>query len=87
MATENKEKWYNILWKYTKLVFSTIWKYATIAFKWFISVFNSWHKLAAIILAVFAWNWLELPFFDKVGTFALFGVMALLIFDIAEDAK
>lgn len=87
MATENKEKWYNVLWKHTKLVFSTIWKYATIVFKWFISVFNSWHKLAAIVLACFAWSWLELPFFDKVGTFALFGVMALLIFDIAEDAK
>lgn len=81
------EKWYEKVWKAIVLVFSTLWKWLVTAVKWFISVFNSWHKLAAIVLAIFAWNWLQLSFIDKVGAFALFAVLALLIFDIAADAK
>ena len=81
------EKWYEKLWKGIKLVFTTIWKWITATVKWFISIFNSWHKLAAIVLAVFAWNWLQLSFFDKLGAFALFGVLALIIFDIANNAN
>ena len=85
--TENKQKWYIKVWEVIKLVASTAWKWIVSATKWFVSVFNSWHKLAAIVLACFAWNWLELSLFDKLGTFALFGVLALLVFDIANDAK
>lgn len=81
------EKWYEKVWKAIVLVFSTLWKWLVTAVKWFISVFNSWHKLAAIVLAVFAWNWLQLPLMQKVGAFALFAVLALLIFDIADNAK
>lgn len=84
---ENKEKWYNKLLECIKLVFSNVLKLITICAKWFVSVFNSWHKLAAIVLAVFAWNWLELSLFNKLGTFALFGVLVVLIFDIAKESK
>lgn len=83
---ENK-KWYEKVWTSIVLVLTTLWKWIVVAVKWFISVFNSWHKMAAIVLAAFAWNWLELSFFDKIGTFALFGVLALLIFDIAKESK
>ncbi|MCM1260645.1 MAG: hypothetical protein NC222_06810 [Staphylococcus sp.] len=84
---ETKEMWYNKLWEVIKNVASYIWKLIIKVVKWFISVFNSWHKLSAIVLAMFAWNWLELSLFNKLGTFVLFGVMAVLIFDIANDAK
>ena len=66
-------------------IVKAVWKCIKVASNWFISVFNSWHKLAAIALAVFAWNWLALPFIDKIGAFILFGVLALLVFDIAKE--
>lgn len=78
-------KWYEKVWKAIKDVFAWIAKAVKVAFNWFISVFNSWHKLAEIALAVFAWNWLALPFIDKIGAFILFGVLALLVFDIAKE--
>ena len=81
----NEQKRYENVWEVVKTVFAAIWKCIKVAFNWFISVFNSWHKLAAIALAVFAWNWLNLPFIDKIGAFILFGVLALLVFDIAKE--
>lgn len=80
-----EQKRYENVWEVVKTVFASIWKCIKVAFNWFISVFNSWHKLAAIALAVFAWNWLALPFIDKIGAFILFGVLALLVFDIAKE--
>ena len=80
-----EQKRYENVWEVVKTVFAAIWKGIKVAFNWFISVFNSWHKLAAIFLAVFAWNWLNLPFIDKIGAFILFGVLALLVFDIAKE--
>ena len=80
-----EQKRYENVWEVVKTVFAAIWKGIKVAFNWFISVFNSWHKLAAIFLAVFAWNWLALPFIDKIGAFILFGVLALLVFDIAKE--
>lgn len=82
-----EEKWYEKVWEVIKVVFTFILKGLKTAFNWFISVFNSWHKIAAIALATFAWNWLQLPFFDKIGTFILFGILALLVFDIAKESK
>ena len=80
-----EQKWYEKVWEVVKNVFAAIWKGIKVVFNWFISVFNSWHKLAAIFLAVFAWNWLNLSFVDKIGAFILFGVLALLVFDIAKE--
>lgn len=78
-------KWYEKVFAVIANILKAVWKGIKVAFNWFISVFNSWHKLAAIFLALFAWNWLVLPFVDKIGAFILFGVLALLVFDIAKE--
>lgn len=78
-------KWYEKVFAVIANIFKAVWKGIKAAFNWFISVFNSWHKLAAIFLALFAWNWLTLSFVDKIGAFILFGVLALLVFDIAKE--
>ena len=79
------EKWYVKVWEVIKKVVGTILQFIVAVLHYFFAIFNSWHKLAAIALAVFAWNWLALPFMDKIGTFILFGVLALLVFDIAKE--
>ena len=78
-------KWYEKVLNVVKNVAKYVGNAVKSAIKWFVSVFNSWHKLAAIVLALFAWNWLQLSFIDKIGAFALFGVLALLIFDISKE--
>lgn len=78
-------KWYEKVLNVVKNVAKYVGNAVKSAVKWFVSVFNSWHKLAAIVLALFAWNWLQLSFIDKIGAFALFGVLALLIFDISKE--
>ena len=84
-AYMHETKWYEKVWDVAKAVFTTIWKGIKAVFSWFISVFNSWHKLAAIFLATFTWKWLSLSFADKIGAFILFCVLALLVFDIANE--
>ena len=83
MATNTK--WYEKVWKVIKEIFEVLLKFFAAVLHYFFAIFNSWHKLAAIALAVFAWNWLNLPFVDKIGAFILFGVLALLVFDIAKE--
>lgn len=83
MATNTK--WYEKVWKVIKEIFEGLLKFFVAVLHYFFAIFNSWHKLAAIALAVFAWNWLALPFIDKIGAFILFGVLALLVFDIAKE--
>lgn len=79
------EAWYVKLWNAVKAVFEAVVNFFVCLVKKFFSIFNSWHKLATIALAVFTWDWLNLSVADKIGTFILFSVLALLVYDIAKD--